>query len=41
MTREEFFEWLDTCPSPDWDVVHDDVGYVGVSFHNIKEHEEE
>ena len=34
MTREEFFEWLDTCPTNKWEVVQDDVGCVWISFRN-------
>lgn len=37
MTREEFFEWLETCPSDDWEIMHDDVGYVTISFRNTEE----
>jgi len=32
MTREGFFQWLDTCPSTNWEVVEDDYGNTIVSF---------
>jgi len=32
MTREELFEWLNTCPDHNWDVVHDDEGHLRVLF---------
>ena len=32
MTRSEFFEWLDSCPSHEWQVQLDDHGYISVSF---------
>ena len=32
MTRKELFEWLDTCPKPNWDTVADDYGFVIISF---------
>lgn len=41
MNRKEFFEWLETCPSHKWEVVHDEVGYVWVAFDNIDEHEDD
>ena len=40
MTREEFFEWLDTCPTHKWEVVHDDVGCVWISFRNNESNED-
>ena len=40
MTREEFFEWLNTCPTS-WLTVKDDVDVITVSFHHIAEEEEE
>ena len=30
-TRQEFFEWLNTCPEHSWDVVHDE-GHVRILF---------
>ena len=32
MTRQELFEWLNTHPTSDWDVVHDDEGHLRVLF---------
>ena len=32
MTREAFFEWLNTCPTLKWAVQLDDHGYIRVSF---------
>jgi hypothetical protein len=32
MTRKELFEWLNTCPKPNWDTVADDYGFVIISF---------
>ena len=32
MTREEFFEWLGTCPTHKWNIIDDAHGYVRVSF---------
>ena len=38
MTREEFFEWLDTCPTHKWKITVDDYGYTVVYFpHNEEE----
>jgi len=41
MTREEFFEWLDTCPTHKWEITHEEYGHVVVSFPNEEEEEEE
>ena len=32
MTRQELFEWLNTHPTSDWDVVNDDEGHLRVLF---------
>jgi len=32
ITREELYEWLDTHPTDDWDVVHEDEGHMRVLF---------
>ncbi len=32
MTREEFFEWLDTCPTYGWHNVGEDEGYIRILF---------
>ena len=39
MTREEFFKWLNTCPTHKWDITADEHGYVVVSFPNYEEEE--
>lgn len=31
MTREEFYEWLDTCPTK-WILVQDDFGNTTIKF---------
>ena len=41
MEREEFFEWLNTCPCHKWEVVFDDAENLWVSFSNIFEYEED
>ena len=35
MTREEFFEWLETCPTHKWEVTHEEYNHVVVSFKAI------
>jgi len=37
MTREEFFEWLNTCPTHKWEITHEEYGHVVVSFPNDEE----
>lgn len=32
LTREEIFEWLDTHPTNEWAVVHDDNDHIKVLF---------
>jgi hypothetical protein len=33
MTRDEFFEWLDTCPTYyGWHNVGEDEGYIRIRF---------
>lgn len=32
MTREDFFEWLDTCPSNAWLNTGDDVDRISIKF---------
>ena len=32
MTREDFFEWLDTCPSNAWLNIGDDVDTISIKF---------
>lgn len=41
MTRDEFFEWVETCPTHKWEVVHDDDGHVWIAFHGVPEHDED
>jgi hypothetical protein len=41
MSREEFFEWLDTCPTHKWEITHEEYGHVVVSFPNDEEDKEE
>jgi hypothetical protein len=41
MNREEFFNWLNTCPTNKWEVVQDDAECVWISFHKVEEYEEE
>ena len=40
MNREEFFEWLSSCPTHKWNIIDDEHGYIRVSF-QTKEIEEE
>ena len=47
MTREEFFEWLNTCRTHKWEItadgmMFDAIGYeyVAVSFPTIEDNEE-
>ena len=44
MTREEFFKWLETCPSHKWEVTHEfdneGNGAVVVAFPTDEEVEE-
>lgn len=40
MTREEFFEWLDTCPG-DWEQISDDCGATVITFTYEEVEEEE
>jgi len=32
MNREEFYEWLDTCPTHKWEITYDDSEFISVSF---------
>jgi len=41
MTSEEFYSWLDTCPTHKWEIIHYDRGYVQVMFPIISDDEEE
>jgi len=40
MIREDFFEWLNTCPTS-WEVVQDDNENIWVSFRNIQEYDDD
>ena len=40
MTREEFFVWLDECPTHKWEVTTDEYEFVSVNF-RVEEDEEE
>ena len=40
MTSEEFYEWVDTCPTHKWEVIAQDNEYANVSF-PIEEDEED
>ena len=40
MKREDFFEWLDTCPTS-WHLIQDDDETVWVSFGNIQEYDDD
>ena len=41
MTQQEFFEWLDTCPTHKWDITMDEDGFITVSFRYVEEEEDE
>jgi len=32
MNKEEFFEWLSTCPSDKWFLINDDVSNITIKF---------
>jgi len=32
MTRKEFWEWLDTCPTHKWEVLQDDSDHCRILF---------
>ena len=40
MNREEFFEWLDSCPTHKWEVTGEEHEFVTVSF-RVQEEENE
>lgn len=40
MTREEFFEWLNTCPTHKWLLTDEGYGYVVVYFPTTEDDEE-
>ena len=39
MTREEFYEWLETCPTHKWETTADEDDFVAVSFPITEEEE--
>jgi len=41
MTREEFYEWLNTCPAANWAVRGDNYGEASVLFYYDEEDETE
>ena len=41
MTRKEFFEWLNTCPTHKWECTADEFDFVAVSFPIIEDEEED
>tara|TARA_R100000742_G_C4229540_1_gene51432 strand:- start:483 stop:608 length:126 start_codon:yes stop_codon:yes gene_type:complete len=41
MTREEFFEWLNTCPSNEWETPYEDFGHISVDFKIDEEKDDE
>jgi hypothetical protein len=40
MTRQEFFEWLETCPTHEWEVIMDEEGNTIVTFPHYEESED-
>ena len=40
MTRKDFFEWLETCPTHKWEIIHDEYGHVVASFPAKEEDED-
>ena len=40
MTREEFFEWLNTCPTHKHNITFDEYDFVTVCFPITEEEEE-
>tara|TARA_R110002060_G_scaffold56915_1_gene67203 strand:- start:186 stop:311 length:126 start_codon:yes stop_codon:yes gene_type:complete len=41
MSREEFFEWLNTCPSHKWEIISDEFGNTRVLFIHDEESEDD
>ena len=41
MSREEFFEWLNTCPSHKWEIISDEFGNTRVLFIYDEEEDDE
>jgi hypothetical protein len=40
MTRKEFFEWLETCPTHKFNITFDEYEFVTVCFPTIEETDE-
>lgn len=40
MTRKEFFEWLETCPTHKWETTADEFEFVVVHFPITEDDEE-
>ena len=40
MTRQEFWEWLEECPTHKWEVSIDGINYIPITF-PVSEDEEE
>ena len=40
MSRVEFFEWLESCPTHKWEVTYDEYGATSISFPHTEEEEE-
>ncbi len=41
MTRDELFEWLETCPTYGWHWVGEDEGYIRILFEIDEEIDDE
>jgi len=41
MDREDFFAWLETCPTHKWELIQDDGGHVWVAFSHIWEYDDD
>ena len=41
MTRSEFWEWMNTCPTHKWDILEDDVGHCRILFQMNEDEDEE
>lgn len=41
MSREDFFNWLNSCPSDEWLQIGDDVGSIKIKFFIDEDEEKE
>tara|TARA_A100001391_G_C4992062_1_gene258398 strand:- start:155 stop:289 length:135 start_codon:yes stop_codon:yes gene_type:complete len=41
MTRSEFWEWIDTCPTHKWHIEDEDVGHCRILFLMDEDEDEE